>query len=78
MKNNFRIPKNTRFVIVLWYRNNEPHEIRIPTPPNNDMLRLEMLSHQVGFSEIRAVKAERESSEPSAADLNSLAYRFRK
>lgn len=56
MKTNFTLPKSTMCVVV-WYRNNKKNETLIPTPSNNDTLRSEMLKKQVGYSEIRAVKA---------------------
>lgn len=56
MKIKFRLP-NTRLCVVLWYDNNQPHEVLIDTPANNEMLQLEMLKHKVGWTQIRAVKA---------------------
>ena len=56
MKVNFTLP-NTRLCIVLTIRDNKKTEHLIDTPPNNDALRQRMLERQVGYSEIRAVKA---------------------
>jgi len=57
MKTNFTLPKSTMCVVV-WYRNNKKNETLIPTPSNNDNLRNTMLmQYQVGYGEIRAVKA---------------------
>jgi len=54
MKTNFKLP-TTKMCIVVWYRNGEKHEQLINTPANNDRLVEVMLSHKVGYSEIRAV-----------------------
>ena len=80
MKIKFRFP-NTRWCFVLWYRNNQAHETHIPTPANPDMLQNEMLRHRVGYSEIRAVKADdnsglRDVSQVNAEGLTSLMTRF--
>jgi len=56
MKTNFKLP-TTKMCIVVWYRNGEKHEQLINTPANNDRLVEVMLSHKVGYSEIRAVMA---------------------
>ena len=56
MKTNFKLP-TTKMCIVVWYRNGEKHEQLINTPANNDRLVEVMLSHTVGYSEIRAVMA---------------------
>lgn len=54
MKLKIRIP-NTRFVVVLWYRNNKANRTTIERPANNDALVVRMLQEKVGVSEIRAV-----------------------
>lgn len=77
MKVNFNIP-NTLKVIVRWFRNGRFTDTKIKRPANNELLRLEMLSRGVGYSEIRCVKADRETGAPDQNDLRSLAYRFRK
>lgn len=77
IKIKFRIPESAK-VIVRWFRNNKFTDTKIPRPANNEMLRLEMLRRKVGFSEIRAVKADRETGTPSTSDLRSLAYHFGK
>ena len=56
MKTNFVLP-TTKLCTVIWYRNGEKHEQLINTPANNDRLVEVMLSHKVGYSEIRAVKS---------------------
>jgi hypothetical protein len=56
MKVNFALP-NTRLCIVLTIRDNKRTEHLIPTPPNNDVLRQQMLAKKIGYSEIKAVKA---------------------
>jgi hypothetical protein len=70
MKTKFRFP-NTQFCFVLWYRNNTPHETRIPTPPNGERLQSEMLKHKVGLSEIRAVKSDPSSPLRDMGELNA-------
>ena len=76
IKAKFNIP-DSAVVVVRWFRNNTFHDTKIPRPANNEMLRLEMLQrHKVGFSEIRAVKPDRETGAPTTSDLRSLAYRF--
>lgn len=56
MKTNFTLPQSASCIVV-WYRNGKKNETLIPTPANNDNLRNVMLTHKVGYSEIRAVKA---------------------
>ncbi len=55
MKINFRIP-NTKFVLVLWFRNNRMNRTTIERPANTDMLQVAMLKEKVGLSEIRAIR----------------------
>ena len=57
MKPTFNIP-STSMVIVVWYRDGVRHEQLISTPKsNNDLFNTMLMSHKVGYSEIRAVKA---------------------
>lgn len=56
MKINFRLP-NTKFSVVIWHRGGKLNKVIMPTPPNNEALRSEMLRHKVGYSEIRAVQS---------------------
>jgi len=57
MKVKFRIPQ-TDSVIVRWFRKGVGFtETLIDRPANNEMLRITMLGHKVGYSEIRAVKS---------------------
>ncbi len=56
MRLQFRLPK-TKLCVVVWYRDNKKNEVLIPTPGNNTRLVEVMLTHRVGASEIRAVKA---------------------
>lgn len=74
MKTQFRFP-NTKFCLVLWYRNNKANETRIPTPATDDVLQTEMLKHKVGLSEIRAVKSDPNSGlrDLGEVNLNGLA-----
>jgi hypothetical protein len=70
MKVNFRLP-GTKMCLVLWYRNNAPQpKVLMPTPSNNEMLRLSMLALQVGYSEIRAVEPVREEDLAAAMQPN--------
>lgn len=54
---NFALPQ-TATCIVVWYRNGARHETKINTPSTSLGLAAAMLAHRVGFSEIRAVKAD--------------------
>jgi hypothetical protein len=54
MKLKIRIP-NTRFVVVLWYRDNKANRTTIERPANMDALQLRMLKERVGVNEIRAL-----------------------
>ena len=54
MKIKFHIP-STRFVVVLWYRNNKANRTTIDRPANTDALQVRMLKERVGLNEIRAV-----------------------
>ena len=56
MKPNFILPE-TKMCVVVWYRNGVKNETLIPTPASNDSLFNTMLTHHVGYSDIRAVKA---------------------
>ncbi len=56
MKPKFKLPA-TKLCTVVWYRDGQPNETLIDTPPNNNRLIDIMLGHCVGYSEIRAVKA---------------------
>lgn len=49
---------NTRTCVVRWERNGQFNETIIPTPEGTTGLRNAMLGHRVGYSEIRAVKAD--------------------
>ena len=61
MKVNFRLP-GTKMCLVLCYRDNAPlPKVLMPTPANNEMLRLSMLGKGVGYSEIRAVEPVKET-----------------
>jgi hypothetical protein len=56
-KSKFNLPK-TPSCVVVWYRNGNKNETLIPTPASNtDLVHTMLMSHRVGFSEIRAVKA---------------------
>jgi hypothetical protein len=54
MKIKFHIP-NTRFIVVLWYRNNKANRTTIDRPANTDALQIRMLKEHVGLNEIRAI-----------------------
>jgi hypothetical protein len=56
IKPNFKLPTST-MCIVVWYRNGNKNETLIKTPATNDGLFNVMLTHRVGFSEIRSVKS---------------------
>jgi hypothetical protein len=76
MKIKFLIPQSAN-VIVRWARAGLFTDTLIPRPANNEMLRLTMLqNHKVGHSEIRCVKADRNTMAPQSADLNSLSHRW--
>jgi len=51
MKIKFHIP-NTRFIVVLWYRNNKANRTTIDRPANTDALQIRMLKEHVGLNEI--------------------------
>lgn len=76
MKIKFQIPQSTN-VIVRWFRHGKFTDTLIPRPANNEMLRLTMVqNHKVGYSEIRCVKADRETLPAQTTDLQSLAHRW--
>lgn len=69
---NFRLP-NTKTCVVVWYRNGMKNETLIDTPANMEALKNTMImSHRVGMSEIRCLKAVR------PADLASSMMGFRR
>ena len=44
--------------VVVWYRDGKKNETLIETPrSNNDLRNTMLMSHRVGFSEIRCVKS---------------------
>jgi hypothetical protein len=57
IKPNFILPQ-TKLCTVVWYRNGVKNETLIETPrSNNDLRNTMLMSHRVGFSEIRCVKS---------------------
>ena len=67
---NFKLPA-TKQSTVVWHRRGETHEVNIPTPKTNKGLVDTMfVRHQVGPSEIRAVKSVWEVGQ---INVNSLA-----
>jgi len=65
MKIPFKFP-NTQFCLVVTYRPNKKQpgkatrrkDIRIPTPASHDQLQTALLAKGIGYSEIRAIKAD--------------------
>jgi hypothetical protein len=55
-KPHFILPK-TKYCIVVWFRDGKKNETLLETPKSNNDLRNTMLmTHKVGFGELRAVK----------------------
>ena len=69
MKTQFVFP-NTSTAIVVWYRDGVKHETKIVTPHNTTQLQTVMLSHRVGYSEIRSIKADPDGQLVNTGSLN--------
>ena len=67
---------NTQTCVVVWYRNGERHESIIKTPEGTTGLRNAMLGQRVGYSEIRAVKADPNGKLKDVSGLNAGALAF--
>lgn len=67
---------NTQTCVVVWYRSGERHESIIKTPEGTTGLRNAMLGQRVGYSEIRAVKADPNGALKSVAVINTAALAF--
>lgn len=65
MKALFKFP-NTKFCLIVTYRPNKKKpgavtkrkDIRMPTPVSHDQLQTALLAKGIGYSEIRAIKAD--------------------
>jgi hypothetical protein len=56
MKPKFNLP-TTKMCVVVYNDNGSQKEVLVNTPVNNDALFSVMLTHKVGYSQIRAVKS---------------------
>lgn len=63
---------NTTTCFVVWVRNGERHETKINTPCSTEGLRCAMLEHRVGYSEIRAVKADPNGVLKNTGSINPM------
>lgn len=79
MKTLFKFP-NTKFCLVVTYRPSKKadgkatkrKDIRIPTPATHDGLQTALLKKGIGYSEIRAVKADPNSPLRDTGELNPM------
>lgn len=71
----FKLP-STATCIVLWHRDDRFHETMIATPKTHMGLRDAAIKQGIGYSEIRAVKADPQGLLQSVADINPAALRY--